>query len=159
MGFLPSSLCFLTVSAASAQTYWTVTQAIFIILTYTLLGIKADIQIFLKQRKSLCSDTKYFHFSISLLKTVFPFLLFSISQAPIRASEIDTLFFCSFACPASQCTSATDLTDDLHDHFDFRTDLEFISKSRMRTIIKNTKNLPDNNIAHIGANQKSRSCP
>ena len=25
MGFLPSSLCFLTVSAASAQTYWTVT--------------------------------------------------------------------------------------------------------------------------------------
>lgn len=35
----------------------------------------------------------------------------------------------------------TDLTDDLHDHFDFRTDLEFISKSRMRTIIKNTKNL------------------
>ena len=35
----------------------------------------------------------------------------------------------------------TDLTDDLHDHSDFRTDLEFISKSRMRTIIKNTKNL------------------
>ncbi|RHO93842.1 hypothetical protein DW020_13470 [Clostridium sp. AF37-5AT] len=33
----------------------------------------------------------------------------------------------------------TDLTDDLHDHFDFRTGLEFISKSRMRTIIKNTK--------------------
>lgn len=37
----------------------------------------------------------------------------------------------------------TDLTDDLHDHFDFRTDLEFISKSRMRTIIKNTKNLQE----------------
>jgi len=26
MGFLPSGLCFLTVSAASAQTYWTVTN-------------------------------------------------------------------------------------------------------------------------------------
>lgn len=37
----------------------------------------------------------------------------------------------------------TDLTDDLHDHFGFRTDLEFISKSRMRTIIKNTKNLQE----------------
>ena len=33
----------------------------------------------------------------------------------------------------------TDLTDDLHKAFGFHTDYEFISKSAMRSIIKNTK--------------------
>lgn len=33
----------------------------------------------------------------------------------------------------------TDLTDALHTHFGFHTDMEFISKSKMRSIIKNTK--------------------
>lgn len=33
----------------------------------------------------------------------------------------------------------TDLTDHLHQTFGFRTDNEFITKSRMRSIIKNTK--------------------
>ena len=33
----------------------------------------------------------------------------------------------------------TELTDALHKIFDFRTDNEFISKSDMRTLIKNTK--------------------
>lgn len=33
----------------------------------------------------------------------------------------------------------TDLTDDLHKCFGFHSDFEFISKARMRTIIKNTK--------------------
>lgn len=33
----------------------------------------------------------------------------------------------------------TDLTDDLHNTFGFHTDYEFISKSAMRTLIKNTK--------------------
>lgn len=33
----------------------------------------------------------------------------------------------------------TDLTDALHEAFDFRTDYEFISKSSMRSIIKETK--------------------
>ena len=33
----------------------------------------------------------------------------------------------------------TDMTDDLHKAFDFRTDYEFISKSAMRSIIKSTK--------------------
>jgi transposase len=34
----------------------------------------------------------------------------------------------------------TELTDELHKIFNFRTDYEFISKASMRTIIKNTKN-------------------
>lgn len=33
----------------------------------------------------------------------------------------------------------TDITDSLHQSFGFHTDLEFISKSKMRSIIKNTK--------------------
>ena len=33
----------------------------------------------------------------------------------------------------------TGLTDDLHRAFGFRTDYEFISKSVMRSIVKNTK--------------------
>lgn len=33
----------------------------------------------------------------------------------------------------------TDITDDLHATFGFHTDYEFISKSTMRTIIKETK--------------------
>ena len=33
----------------------------------------------------------------------------------------------------------TDMTDDLHKAFGFHTDYEFISKSDMRSIIKNTK--------------------
>ncbi len=32
----------------------------------------------------------------------------------------------------------TELTDDLHEAFGFRTGYEFIAKSAMRTIIKNT---------------------
>ena len=35
----------------------------------------------------------------------------------------------------------TELTDELHKIFNFRTDYEFISKASMRTIIKNTKNI------------------
>lgn len=35
----------------------------------------------------------------------------------------------------------TELTDALHKIFDFRTDNEFISKSDMRTLIKNTKQI------------------
>ena len=34
----------------------------------------------------------------------------------------------------------TDITDELHKIFGFHTDYEFISKSSMRSIIKNTKN-------------------
>ena len=33
----------------------------------------------------------------------------------------------------------TDITDDLHTAFGFHTDYEFISKSTMRSIIKETK--------------------
>lgn len=33
----------------------------------------------------------------------------------------------------------TDITDDLHTTFEFHTDYEFISKSTMRSIIKETK--------------------
>lgn len=36
----------------------------------------------------------------------------------------------------------TDLTDDLHRKFGFHTDYEFISKSTMRSIIKQTKTIP-----------------
>ena len=35
----------------------------------------------------------------------------------------------------------TDLTDDLHKVFGFHTDIEFISKSNMRIIIKQTKEI------------------
>ena len=35
----------------------------------------------------------------------------------------------------------TDLTDDLHDIFNFRTDLEIISPESMRNIIRETKNI------------------
>lgn len=35
----------------------------------------------------------------------------------------------------------TELTDTLHQVFGFRTDYEIITKSTMRTIIKNTKNV------------------
>ena len=35
----------------------------------------------------------------------------------------------------------TDLTDALHTHFGFHTDIEFISKSKMRNIIKSTKEI------------------
>ena len=35
----------------------------------------------------------------------------------------------------------TDLTDVLHTHFGFHTDIEFISKSKMRNIIKSTKEI------------------
>ena len=35
----------------------------------------------------------------------------------------------------------TDLTDALHIHFGFHTDIEFISKSKMRNIIKSTKEI------------------
>ena len=35
----------------------------------------------------------------------------------------------------------TELTDALHQVFGFRTDFENITKSAMRTIIKNTKNV------------------
>ena len=36
----------------------------------------------------------------------------------------------------------TELTDTLHKMFGFRTDYEFITKSSMRSIIKETKQLP-----------------
>ena len=35
----------------------------------------------------------------------------------------------------------TELTDTLHKTFDFRTDYEFITKTDMRTLIKDTKQI------------------
>ena len=35
----------------------------------------------------------------------------------------------------------TNLTDDLHELFGFRTDYEFMTKATMRTIVKNSKKL------------------
>ena len=55
----------------------------------------------------------------------------------------------------------TEITDSLHKTFGFRTDYEFIKKSTMRSIIKQTKeiNLPQckkySTIAHIAMKQKT----
>ncbi len=55
----------------------------------------------------------------------------------------------------------TEITDSLHRTFGFRTDYEFIKKSTMRSIIKQTKeiDLPQckkySTIAHIAAKQKT----
>ena len=55
----------------------------------------------------------------------------------------------------------TEITDSLHKTFGFRTDYEFIKKSTMRNIIKQTKeiNLPQckkySTIAHIATKQKT----
>ena len=39
----------------------------------------------------------------------------------------------------------TELTDDLHKNFEFRTDYEFITKASMRNIIKQTKAIKKEN--------------
>jgi len=51
-------------------------QIIPVIFTHTLLSVKANIHVFLKQRKPLCCNTKYFHVPLSLSKTDFTFLFF-----------------------------------------------------------------------------------
>lgn len=52
----------------------------------------------------------------------------------------------------------TEITDALHRNFGFRTDYEFIKKSTMRGIIKETKiiNLPNTKIQHISLRNKKR---
>ena len=55
----------------------------------------------------------------------------------------------------------TKITDKLHSSFGFRTDYEFIRKSTMRAIIKETKQKKRTNrkIAHIVANKKTATPP
>lgn len=58
----------------------------------------------------------------------------------------------------------TDITDDLHMTFGFHTDYEFISKSTMRSIIKETKTVKRNkeqgtNIAHIVTSRETAAVP
>lgn len=56
----------------------------------------------------------------------------------LRSMQMTRLSTASGYIPAY---TRTQLTDDLHKAFGFRTDYEFIAKSAMRTIIKNTKKI------------------
>lgn len=69
-----------------------IVQIILVIFTHTLLSVKANIQVFIKQWKPLCCNTKYFHVPSSLPKTVFAFL-FSFRFIIPYLLEINNVFF------------------------------------------------------------------